>query len=636
MKTEEFTFKIYKDTEAEKFSYYPAISFYSKFTRLYGHEHHFAFACHAAFPAAVTLDLLYRIWSNFQPPQTYYPNSKIPYEAVSDLILSSLFEEVRPGLYEMDPLIKSYLLDNLLEHPAYGENRLIELGIFLFRYTSQHFTQDHEQSLLQSQIITALAYLSPIAAAQESYDLLKKSTEASLKNEAYRISKLNLTLESQLSKYPRLFNVFKAWVLSYEGENEEAKRLIKENKLPQDLANLSLSFQDLIMPMNVMEKLDISLRSTESVTRKSTHKKANGSAKSTEIKITFFHVGYGDTIAIEWEEGGEKKVGFIDSNRYKGGNPLIEYCKIHSIKEIEFFLLSHPHLDHFSGLLELFEFCFLEDIPIKRFLHTSEFSRKFLFGSVGNPYARVLLSKIFHQVHKLTLDSSKEFSGVFISDNFKDLRLSKSLKLKILAPSYSDFLQFKNYLSNFQNDNTKKLYSNNPEANVLSSIVQLVFNEERYILFTSDGEQATLDRVLDNHESLLHQKLILAQVPAHGAKKNFSYNFWESLNKEDSTPAIISSSVDYKGYPDISVVENLMKMGYNVMVTHKAYNDFPSQSFTDLSALTELNDPSIHKESSSYEESHVAGIVVTLNEKGELKECGYKTWGQIKSHAFPS
>src|SRR5713226_3459917 len=84
-------------------------------------EPHFYFAQHAAFPLALTPDLLYRLWANFQR-NIRDDRLKIPWLAVSDLLLSPLCEEVDVGyeLYEMDTTVRAQLLNSLQASPDFG------------------------------------------------------------------------------------------------------------------------------------------------------------------------------------------------------------------------------------------------------------------------------------------------------------------------------------------------------------------------------------------------------------------------------------------------------------------------------------------------------------------------------------
>lgn len=116
---------------------------------------HFHLACHAAFPIALTPDLLYRIWTCFTP--------NAPWVAVSDVLLSSLCQEVGYELYEMNLDVRSLLLEELKED--FGQQRLDELSDFLIQYSAEKFSFDDldknsldEQSLALAQEWTVLSY----------------------------------------------------------------------------------------------------------------------------------------------------------------------------------------------------------------------------------------------------------------------------------------------------------------------------------------------------------------------------------------------------------------------------------------------------------------------------------------------
>lgn len=125
-------------------------------------ENHFVLASHAAFPLAITPDLLYQIWANFVP--------FAPWTAVADILLSNLCSEVGYGLYEMDISVRNLLIKQLKEDNRYGRNRLEELAGFLIEQTSyeQELSNDNESRMLaKTQKWTALAYTKPNEAARE-------------------------------------------------------------------------------------------------------------------------------------------------------------------------------------------------------------------------------------------------------------------------------------------------------------------------------------------------------------------------------------------------------------------------------------------------------------------------------------
>src|SRR5437899_1177974 len=70
---------------------------------------HLYLASHAAFPLALTPDLLYRLWANFQC-DIDGKRLNIPWVAVADILLSNLCNEVGYEIYQMNLDVRTLLL----------------------------------------------------------------------------------------------------------------------------------------------------------------------------------------------------------------------------------------------------------------------------------------------------------------------------------------------------------------------------------------------------------------------------------------------------------------------------------------------------------------------------------------------
>lgn len=131
-------------------------------------EAHLYLAYHAAFPLALTPDLLYRLWANFQR-DIHGEVLNIPWIAVADLLLSSLCDEVGHELYEMEGAMRNALLSELKANPRFGTPRINEVSDFLLAYVRQQLdSPDIDiRDFAQAQKWTALAYSRPSEAVRE-------------------------------------------------------------------------------------------------------------------------------------------------------------------------------------------------------------------------------------------------------------------------------------------------------------------------------------------------------------------------------------------------------------------------------------------------------------------------------------
>src|SRR4028119_567079 len=131
-------------------------------------EAHLYLAYHAAFPLALTPDLLYRLWANFQR-DIYGEVLNLPWIAVADLLLSSLCDEVGHELYEMEGAVRNALLSELKANPRFGTERINELSDFLLAYIRQQLDSSDldTRDFAHAQRWTALAYTRSTEAARE-------------------------------------------------------------------------------------------------------------------------------------------------------------------------------------------------------------------------------------------------------------------------------------------------------------------------------------------------------------------------------------------------------------------------------------------------------------------------------------
>lgn len=204
------------------------------FNKSFGQAHLYL-ACHAAFPIALTPDLLYLLWKNFQR-DINGEQLEIPWIAVADLLLSSLCNEVGHELYEMDVAVRNILLKQLQENQNLGKSRIKNLSNFLLGYIQpQLYSEDQDiQDLAHAQRLTALAYSNPNEAARELALALAKIDQKDTA-ELLRITSLVETLAEPLSEYKILLNYSRGMANFVRGKIDDATvqflELLQESQL---------------------------------------------------------------------------------------------------------------------------------------------------------------------------------------------------------------------------------------------------------------------------------------------------------------------------------------------------------------------------------------------------------------------
>lgn len=205
--------------------------FRERYARLGYGEGHEVLLRHAAFPAAITPDLLYLIWQNFRefPQRETRQAELIDPLAVSDVLLWSGWRQTSPEVFELEPPLRAYLLDGLRQDTRFGPARLAELAQFLFQYARHPVSERDGGTLREAQQLVALTTLAPDEAVRSLTRQLNEYVSDDKRPELLRMRNLLETLDSQTPdpRFSRLFHFtegLKTWILDPPtGESDAAR-----------------------------------------------------------------------------------------------------------------------------------------------------------------------------------------------------------------------------------------------------------------------------------------------------------------------------------------------------------------------------------------------------------------------------
>jgi hypothetical protein len=189
---------------------------------------HIYLACYAALPLALTPDLLYRLWANFQR-DGQGELLEIPWIAVSDLLLSNLCNEVGEELYEMEDVVREVLLKQLRSRPQLGEARLQEVAEFVLAYVEPQLNNPDSdvRDLVEVQQWRSLAYVEPEAAAR-SIALRLAQLDHWDKSEWLRMARLVEPLSKPLAEFGALADYTRGMAAFVRGRTVEAKEQLRK------------------------------------------------------------------------------------------------------------------------------------------------------------------------------------------------------------------------------------------------------------------------------------------------------------------------------------------------------------------------------------------------------------------------
>lgn len=238
------------------------------------------------------------------------------------------------------------------------------------------------------------------------------------------------------------------------------------------------------------------------------------SLKTNSFKVVFLDVGQGDAILIKLPN---------DKNILIDGGPnrkiIYQLSKFLNYGEnINYIILTHPHEDHYMGLLEI-----LERFKVEKFFWTGEISESLAFKSL------------------LEYIEKKEIPAIKVSAQDK-ISLATNCDLNFLWP-------FK-----------KNLRTNSYNINSLSLVFKMNCQNSSW-LFTGDIEKEVESKLVESYDNL---KVQVLKLPHHGANTSSSLNF---LKKIKPNIGIISVGENNFDHPAQEVLKRLESLKIKVFST---------------------------------------------------------------------
>ncbi|MCW8898550.1 MAG: MBL fold metallo-hydrolase [Flavobacteriales bacterium] len=285
------------------------------------------------------------------------------------------------------------------------------------------------------------------------------------------------------------------------------------------------------------------------------------------MEIEFKDVNQGDSIIIKWNQDDEPKIGLIDCHSDKN-NPTLQHIAKNNIKEIEFIIISHPHFDHFSGIIDLFNFCENNDVIIKELSFTFDTAITYAYSDYSYSKANGLKeffeyltkqSKKRHQANQ-TIKKSSHLSSDTPSKSFSEFEMN------FLRPLHHETMSIAKSLGK----HLAKINKSKPDFNIYSTVIELQ-KDNKSILLTSDAPKKAFKSLI-NYYSTRKREFHLIQIPHHGSINNHELKFWQSIYKIADCPAMFSVGEEPKDkLPDIQVVDEINTEGFEIYSTNIVY-----------------------------------------------------------------
>jgi competence protein ComEC len=238
------------------------------------------------------------------------------------------------------------------------------------------------------------------------------------------------------------------------------------------------------------------------------------------LRVYFLSVGDGEAIYIRTPQSQDILV--------DGGSSGVILSKLGERmpfydNELDFVILTHPHADHVTGLIDV-----LKKYKVKQV---------YLTGAVHTTYEYLEFLQI--------LQSRREIKKIKVNNVF-EVKLADDLFLKFLYPD----------------TDIKPVQSQNLNN---TSVVVKVIKGEKSILLTGDIEQEAEEYLVKTNNLALRSNIL--KVAHQGSRSSTSLSFLEKVSPE--TAVVIVNKDNPYGHPHQEVLERLNSLGIEILRTDK-------------------------------------------------------------------
>lgn len=240
------------------------------------------------------------------------------------------------------------------------------------------------------------------------------------------------------------------------------------------------------------------------------------------MKIFFKGGKKGESIFLNFPSG---KWGLIDCYS-TSVNDILEYCENLKIKEFDFICITHPHEDHYKGLIELLKKHKVKNI----FLYSVQTHDKLLFylQKKAKNFNNKQLSKnlkYLREAHDFIKDD-KNLNSLFLTSNV-EIHKENNIVIKTIAPSGKLVEKCNSQILNkFTKIQSKKiellLFDNRKDNDLINSFSGVILLEYKNIkvLFGADALIETFNDFKNNFTS--ENKIGIFKVSHHGSMNAMS------------------------------------------------------------------------------------------------------------------
>ncbi|MEO8398948.1 MAG: hypothetical protein ABI550_03935 [Ignavibacteriaceae bacterium] len=285
------------------------------------------------------------------------------------------------------------------------------------------------------------------------------------------------------------------------------------------------------------------------------------------IKIHTFNVSHGDSLIIEINTTKRNYHLVIDCHNpnRNADSPTLNFLKQNRITHLDLVCLTHPDIDHYSGMYQLLEYYSRDSRTIGDFI-LPILDHKYL-THLTSKRKEVEIKKLYSLVgdlqskQKLTIRTAG-FNTIILEEN--------EIKIISLSPLG---IHFEQYAKQVRKRNLEILENKKPSSinsNLISIVLLIQFDTSNSLLCsdaTASMIEGSLKKWVGNAKKEREQiRFNFIKISHHGSKHNHSVHLLKDYTIPTSSNAALSCGAEW---PHQEVIDDLKKYKINTYATNK-------------------------------------------------------------------
>jgi beta-lactamase superfamily II metal-dependent hydrolase len=278
--------------------------------------------------------------------------------------------------------------------------------------------------------------------------------------------------------------------------------------------------------------------------------------------IHVLNVGHGDTIILELPDNNWGLIDCFKTNA-EVEPPALTFLKTRNVKKLKFVCLTHPHYDHYHGMLDILEYFSAAERGIECFwdFGIDKEKLKYFKSRFGSEQEyRELLALYGFILKKVTEDERIRYR---ILGKKTDCLHIGTLRIKSYAPISSDITR---YFRKWGKDKTT-------DENLLSVVLVITFDDANIVLGadTKSWQEILKDWKKDCEQAKRKHKFHFVKVSHHGSREGNDDSLWKSFAIRGKSIAVISTGCKY-GSPHKETITSIISSKAKLYSTN--FRDF--------------------------------------------------------------